>query len=789
MAGRIPGGKGMLPAAAIAIICLFCHPLLSQAAAIHEIDLHERYLAFGRSTSGTVVFDNIPPAPAGAVLRVSEIRDIDLPAAPGEKPGEICRTIVERPIAEVAAAGKLVFNLSADGILAGAIHVRAEIIEANATKPISAAWSEPIEVGIRAHLNLAGKWNVTKIEPYSVAGGNRPANWKPPEISSATLPGIIVNDEFFRGWVTLHRTISWSKNGGLQPRFLRLAGVADSAAVTIDQMALPETRPIEDMAVLSHWIEFHSRFKGEQNAKTRMLFLDLPPQGPVKISLPAPLPPEGSAQFAVRLRSTSGMFRPHPAAAIRGDLHLDLTPPVYVRNISFDASKPGEDRRFTFRVVLANETSAQKHCTLRALYGQYDGSIAYTGNCPLFASEEQQITLNPGLNGVSVTRNEKPRFNTCRATFVLVGDDGKILDGDGINYHTVTFEVRDRRDFYLNNERFIFKAQGSSGDAPHKRWQLRIMGGNGFRGPTDPAAINLYQSEGLLTSAGGALLASVEKCTFYNPQDTSNIDKAVRGWTTALSDCPGVIMWEATNELHGEPEEARVAILDAFHKYDPYHRPVLATKGSGEWEAEARDGRVKGVDIVGCQYLLSKEGVDSITAAVTEQPIMSTEVNWNDMSFARDHLWQYWLEKGIAGSLLFDYSGGALDQPAPAVPPPDNESAGGTITRANRDLYQDLIAAAKRAVDGRVQIRLGNQMPYTLHSVTLWPKGVGKFSIPDMAPGAAVTVTLPAGPSPLPREPVILRAEYTTHGGLPHVAILTPIVSSAPASVEKGGAK
>ena len=105
------------------------------------------------------------------------------------------------------------------------------------------------------------------------------------------------------------------------------------------------------------------------------------------------------------------------------------------------------------------------------------------------------------------------------------------------------------------------------------------------------------------------MLASCEKCIFWNPKDTSNITKAVRGASSRrLAACPGLIQWEATNELHGEPEEARVAILEAFHKLDPYHRPVLATKGSGEWEAEAHDGRVAGVDIVGCQYLAEQGG-------------------------------------------------------------------------------------------------------------------------------------------------------------------------------------
>ena len=350
------------------------------------------------------------------------------------------------------------------------------------------------------------------------------------------------------------------------------------------------------------------------------------------------------------------------------------------------------------------------------------------------------------MNSLEVLREEKPRFDTCHATFFVVGADGKILDGDGIDFHTVTMEIRDRRDFYLNNERFIVKAQGSGVDAPHKRFQFRVMGGNGIRGAgsVPPAEMNLYESEGLLM-AGGPLLASVEKCVFFNPADTSNIDKAVKQWVADIGDCPGVILWEATNELHGEPEEARVAMLNAFHKFDPYHRPVFATKGSGEWEAEARDGRVKGVDVVGCQYLLSKEGVDSIAAAVTEQPIMSTEVNWNDISFSRDKLWQYWLEKGVAGSLLFDYSGRALDQPTPLVPPPDTLQDYSTIKQSNRDMYQDLVASAVQQSDGQVVLRLGNQMPYALHMFRCVCAVSASSALPDLGPQAPPsTLQLPA---------------------------------------------
>jgi hypothetical protein len=765
---------------------------------VKEVRVRDSYVATGDKAIGLVFLDDNGATSAAHDwrLRVTVRRRVDVAAAVGDTPGETAKVVLDAPWSELSTgrwfSRGVPFELDAGNCLLGELRAHIELLSADGKTMLSEAWSEPVKIGIRKRVSLAGDWQVTRMEPFAYESQWRPKDWKQPELKSVRLPGPLLRDEWFRGWITVARDIRWDASGDLQPRFLRLSGAADSALVKIGGLALPETRPTEDMAVLSHWVEFHSPYKGEANAQTRLLFLDLTPQGPVNLALPAALPAAGQAHVEMRIRDTSGMFRPRPVPGILGDLHFDLAPPAYVKEISFDTEKPADDRRFKFKVALGNESGRPLHGKLRTVYGRYDGKIAYTGSCPAYATVDLPVDLPPGGSTVEVVRDEKPRFDTCRATFLLLDDTGRMLDGDSINFHTVTFEVRNRRDFYLNNERFLVKGQGSAGDAPHKRWQMRMMGGNAFRGPTDPEQINLYQSEGLLTSCGGALLASVEKCTFYNPKDTSNITRAVKGFTSVLSDCPGVIMWEATNELHGEPEEARVAILEAFHKLDPYHRPVLATKGSGEWEAEARDGRVKGVDVVGCQYLLSKEGVDSISAAVTEQPIMSTEVNWNDASFGRDNLWQYWLDKGIAGSLLFDYSGGALDQPVPTVPPPDNDPVGMLIKRGNRDLYQDLTAAAVRRSNGSVALQLGNQMPYRLHDITLRLPSIGRLSLPDLAPGAAATISLPSDKLPEPQQPLVVRAEYTTHGGLPHIAILTPPVTAAPETAkanEKGGAK
>ena len=492
-----------------------------------------------------------------------------------------------------------------------------------------------------------------------------------------------------------------------------------------------------------------------------------------------------------------------PPYGILGAIYLDLLPSVYIRGVSFDTEKPGPQRRFKFALAMRNDSGKPFQGTLRTVYGSYQGKMPYTGPCPAVAAAGQAVTLPPGESTVEVLRDEPPRFDTCRATFLLVAGDGQVLDAAAQDFHTVTVEIRNRRDLYLNNERFFFKAHGSWAEDANSRLQLRIKGGNGFRGHRSAAswrvpgfsseAANLDERyrDGLLTSAGSALLASCEKCTFWNPKDPSNVNRAVRGiLRPALAQCPGVVQWEATNELHGEPEEARVAILEAFHKYDPYHRPVLATKAAGEWEAEAREGRVAGVDIVGCQYLLSKEGVDSITAAITEQPIMSTEVNWNDMTLYNEkQMYKVWLEKGVCGSLLFDYSGSALDQPVPLVPPDDGDRNGPwyMMRESHRALYQDLAATAVRQADGRVLLTLGNRMPYTLRNVVLTVRDLGQFQRAELKPGDGLTILMPAEYSPPVRERAVIRAEYATHGGLKCFQILTPRVAAAP--VQEGEKK
>jgi hypothetical protein len=747
---------------------------------IREVLVKTKYLTPGDKVEGVVRLNVPPGAPAEAKLALSALWDVEVPDSPRTASGRKLEKLNSAPLQGQQGEVELPFELSASGLLVGGVQVQAVIETGGDQPPVSSAWSAPIRIGVRRRVELAGEWAVTGVEPFKFEDRWRPKDWKLPEnVKTLTLPGMFdpALTPWFRGWVTVKREVEWKAPEGLRPRFLRVSGVWDSVLATVDGAKVGEVTPVEDLDCLTHWMEFHSQFKGEENRPKRLMMADHDEYPPLCWPLPKALPAKGQATVELRMRGTSGLFRPKPAYGVHGDLHLELAPAVCIKSVAFDTEKPGEARRFKFGLSLLNESGKEFRGKLRAVYGQYSGPRSYAGPCFAYATDEQPLVVPTGESVVEVVRDEPPRFATCRATFIVLGNDGKVLDAEAQEFHTVAVEIRDRREIYLNNERLIIKGRGSASDDPNKRWQLRVNGVNAIRGPTNPGHIEELLANGLLTSAGGALLASCERCTFWNPKDTSNITRTVQGIVRVLARYPGIIEWEATNELFGEPEECRVAIQEAFHKLDPYHRPVLCTKGSGEWEAEAKEGRVAGVDIVGVQYLLSKEAVESVASSITEQPLICSEVNWNDGTLMSQNMWPFWLERGLSGALLFDYSGSSTDQGVPLVPPRDEEKSWWMIRQSNRDLYQDLVASASRREDGRVLVTVGNRMPYTLRGLSVKVRDFAKFALPDLKPGDAADVLLPPEASPPANENVALLAEYRTHGGLPHVAVLTPRVA------------
>ena len=152
---------------------------------------------------------------------------------------------------------------------------------------------------------------MTHVEPLVYENNNRPKDWKAPEFKQPiAIPGALTKDEWFRGWVTLTRNVEWKSRGNLQPRMLYLSGVSNSASLTVNGAVVGEVLPVEDIEVLSHWIEYHSQFKGEDKKLLRMQMLDEDVQPPMTMQLPAALPKAGQAAIEMKIRGTHGMFRP-----------------------------------------------------------------------------------------------------------------------------------------------------------------------------------------------------------------------------------------------------------------------------------------------------------------------------------------------------------------------------------------------------------------------------------------------------------------------------------------------
>ncbi len=758
------------------------------APAFAEFALQDSYAVPGAEIKGKFNADRDEPA----VLRISALAETDVPTKLGVPAQET--EILKR---DVAGGDGVDFAFAVPKtMLEGRIRFRAVATTKNGA-PLFKETSAPVAVAIRKRVNLNGEWQISKVEPFPVVreGGEMQIDASAlPSVFS--IPGTLSRDagwpNGFRGWVTFKRNVSLPANAAAIA--FSAEGVADSAALRVNGADVAEMLPEEDLdSSLSSWFYFHGErlYPGVKNREdTKRLVRLLADRDVLREGLQTIVPnvAGASADIELTLRATSGSTHGQPPYGIHGDVSFSPLPATYVEGATFDTSKPGDQRLFTFSVKLANSGTKPFKGKLRAVYGQYEGEVPYTGACPAVDEASLDVTVPPGGCEVQVERLENPRFATCRATFVLQ-DGGKAVDAATVNYHTVTVEIRDRRDMYVNNERFFPKGRGSSSASPNRVWQFLANGTNMRRGidssdwPRFPglrsraAYADAQLPAGILFDTG-PVLASCEKCTFWNPDDPSNVERAVRYQILTLKDCPGVIQWEATNELFGEPEEARVLICDLFRKLDPYHRPVVMTKGGGEWESLAEDGTVSGPDIVGIQYLGTREAIDTLTATITEKPIQSTEINWNDPILHRDGLWRYGLDHGVCGMLLFDYSGNSTEQAVTAVPPQNLlPEEWDVITRGQRQMYLDIECTARRLPDGRIAVRFANRMPFVLRNVTLEVQYGAVTHLDELASGDACEIAVPATaaryiPGEQPMQ-LVTRAKYTTHGGLKNDCVMT----------------
>ena len=722
---------------------------------------------------------------AKASLNVTAIVETYVPAR-GIKDA-VATKIVPLLAREFSADASVPVSFATKDMLAGRVRFNAKLA-VNGTI-VADTLTDWMEVGVRERLSLAGDWKVLSATPFPVDISRHGFKSAPPDPMPQTmaLPTLFSKTAFknWRGWISLGRDVAWESKDK-SPGRLVAEKVADNIVVKIGGNKIAEMVTDAELAsFLSHWPYFHGErltpeVSGRED-KNRLIELICDRQIIPVFHAPLPDIKGNSVGLEIELRGTSGLFS-HAEHGIHGRLFLEMLPKAHFTEVSFETEKPDERRLFIFSLDVANATSRPFRGKVRTVYGEYADKVPYTGACPPYAEEFHDVNIPAGGGKIEIRHYEVPRFATCRASFLLM-DGSAVVDEITRDYHTVTVEIRNRRDMFLNNERFFVKGRGSYDTTPNQRWQMRLNNVNMRRGMGGGADwVNKVYAEGLLHDTG-PFLGSCEKCTFWNPDDTGNIERAVWSMLRVMRDCPGIIQWEAFNELYGETEETRLAVYDAIKRMDPYKRPIVMTKGGGEWEAEAKEGRVLGTDIIGVQYLGSREAIDGVTATITEQPIQSTEINWNDPALIGDSLWDYGLDRGICGALLFDYSGCSTDQPGTDVPPDRRDDWDwGTIQKPHRAMYQDMTVTAKTHPDGRLVILLVNRMPFTLRNLECRVLNGGAAQVAELATRQGFEIIVPASAA-IHREHdgtyAIVHAVYTTHGGLPHEVVLHAKVEPA----------
>ncbi|HWE03579.1 MAG TPA: hypothetical protein VG326_14335 [Tepidisphaeraceae bacterium] len=140
--------------------------------------------------------DAQPSPQSDLQLRVTEFRQVDVSASATLKAGASSQVISMRPL---GADGQIAFLVKAGDMLVGNVRILAEIVHGDGASPLAADWSDPITVGIRNRVSLAGQWNGVAVEPYVYPDTHRPKGWKPPEIQDVMLPGALTHDEFAGG--------------------------------------------------------------------------------------------------------------------------------------------------------------------------------------------------------------------------------------------------------------------------------------------------------------------------------------------------------------------------------------------------------------------------------------------------------------------------------------------------------------------------------------------------------------------------------------------------------------
>ena len=112
-------------------------------AGIREVQVDSVYVPAGDKVVGRVLLAPDSEPTAGVKLRVTVVRQNDVPAKAGTEAGATSEKLIDRPLAMPADATRIPLEINTTGMLRGTVRIKAELVVDKATEPLSVAWSAP----------------------------------------------------------------------------------------------------------------------------------------------------------------------------------------------------------------------------------------------------------------------------------------------------------------------------------------------------------------------------------------------------------------------------------------------------------------------------------------------------------------------------------------------------------------------------------------------------------------------------------------------------------------------
>jgi len=599
----------------------------------------------------------------------------------------------------------------------------------------------------RPRIYLNGNWSFTTVDSslFSDVAVDE-SNW-----SSAPVPadwkalGIEHS-----GYAWYRRSFNLSKLPGLRPRFLRFDRIMDEGEVWLNGVRLQNPDPA--LCDLLKYRQFGSfGYKATKDTPYYHIYpLDWPYMFPIGGAIRL-----GENHLAVRV-----LEDPHtPEAGIVGDVYLVLTRPCYISNVNLVPPKEvSTDVRanFTFEVTITNGGPP------------FDGQLClsvFDGDSEERGGDMMHVSLGSGEERTfNLSWTYRPRFEKYVARVSILNGTEEI-DVVEEAFHGTVVEVRGNR-FYVNGERFIFR--GVHYPQPKDLDVMKWIGLNGVR--TDnpsPRDVELALEKGIvyapLVGDSCTAIISTPECAettvAYDRPDSPYNEMEIQLAVLAMRNDPNVIIWNVANEMcvqdstKDEPMKTylRTRYL-AAHALDPYDRPVCYSNPFWQhytfWQ-----------DVIGTNVYGRKPDIPPT------KPLFMTE--WgHGLPFLRKSWASVVLNDdwGVMGAALWPGTGSwgagwpGINDPDPAV---RDEFRWGL-----REFLQDMKIHVVNASDGEgMMIQLENRRFYHMRNVVV--------NVSCLATGRQLTKTFdiiePYGTvnwTISGREPVVVRADYTTHGGL-----------------------